>query len=80
MRPEPLDQFVGTREFADVLDISTRTLSERIKKGRIPAPDRPARRLGEGHKWLRSVVQRVLAAETNPVAQPAPSRPDQSAA
>lgn len=52
--------YIGSREFSRLLDYSTRTLTEKVKQGVIPPPDRPARKLGEGHKWKRSTVQRVL--------------------
>jgi hypothetical protein len=55
-----IDRLVGSQEFANILDISTRTLAERIKSRAIPPPDRPAKRLGEGHKWLLSTVRRVI--------------------
>ena len=54
------DGLITSREFSELLAYSTRTLAEKVKRGEIPPPDRPARKLGEGHKWKRSTVKRVL--------------------
>ena len=55
-----VDRYIGSQEFAQLLDVSTRTLAERVKQRDIPPPDRPAARKGAGHKWLLSTVRRVM--------------------
>jgi hypothetical protein len=61
-----LDGYVGTKEFARLLDCSRRTFFSRVKAGLVPPPENPAQRLGEGHKWRRSTVRSVLAAVNRP--------------
>jgi hypothetical protein len=63
---DELDGYVGTAEFARLLDCSRRTFWARVKTGVIPAPENPAQRLGEGHKWRRSTVRAVLDAISRP--------------
>jgi hypothetical protein len=54
--------FIGSRELAQLLDIHPRTLAVRVKAGEIPPPDRPAKKLGAGHKWRVATVRFLLEA------------------
>jgi hypothetical protein len=61
MNTDELDPFLRSSKVAKARDVSTRWLSELVKAGKFPPPDRPATKRGEPNLWRLSTVKRGLA-------------------
>lgn len=60
MNIDELDPFLRSSQIAKARGVSTRWLSELVKAGKFPPPDRRATKLGEANLWRLSNVQRAL--------------------
>ncbi len=60
MNIDELDPFLRSSQIAKARGVSTRWLSELVKAGKFPPPDRRATKRGEPNLWRLSNAKRAL--------------------